>query len=210
MTNIFRSTTAAHDGSFSIDAFKANVAGKGGFTRGNFFGCSIVPPAALSLPSDSSLCKSVTLPQATVEATEIPYFTRPVKIPGRRTFAPITLSFYNTADYSHRLMMEEWLTALNNPDTNRRRPTTLTGEIQLIHFDVGGGMDLGTLVSGFRLLGLAAFFFKGSTHHPLAVYRLHGAFPTSVGPMAFTMETDEIQTFDVEFQYQSMDVEKVS
>jgi hypothetical protein len=210
MANIFRSTTVASTGSFSIDAFKSSVASKGGFSRGNFFSCLIVPPFYLGELPDTSLCKSATLPQSTVESSEVAYFTRPVKIPGRRTFPPITLSFYNTADYTLRSFMEAWQSVLNHPDENRRVGASLYGEMTLTHFDVGGGVDLGTLVAGFPGLGLAAAFFKGSTHRPLAVYRLHGIFPSTVGPMTFTMESDEIQTFDVEFHYQSMDVEKVS
>lgn len=200
--------------SFSIDAFKSSVASDGGFTRGYLFACSILPQS-MALSWDRSmtvLCRAATLPAETIETTELFYHTRPVRIPGRRTYPPITLSFFSTANYSVRSFFESWMMALNDPDENRRllnHDNAIYADITLDHFDIGHTGTVNHLLDLFAANvpnGSLVNLFRGG-NSKLATYTLMNAFPTSISAPVFAYDNEEIQTFDVELTYQSMRLE---
>lgn len=176
--------------SFSIDDFKGALKQP---ARSHLFLCRVSPPASLIdlFPADEVdyLCKAVTLPAATVETTELSYFTRAVKIPGRRTYTPITLTFYNTERYTPRNGFEQWSNGLNQYETNIRTAAHeggTYGKITLDHFSTVNREAENTLVLQL-----------------LSRYEIEGAFPITVNGLQFSHDADtEIQTFDVEFQYQ--------
>lgn len=184
---------------FSIDRFMGALKVP---ARSHLFRCKIIPQnsTVLSYFDDDApyLCKAVTLPSATVETTELSYFSRAVKIPSRRTYAPITLTFYLSENYKLRKGFDTWTNVLNAYEGNQQS-ANLYGKIQLTHYS---SVDQATADS----TALTDRNFKNentSDAVELAVYTLHDAFPTTINGLQFNYDSDaEIQTFDVEFQYQ--------
>lgn len=179
---------------FSVDKFIGNFTNP---ARGVKFECQItlgdislaregtVLSPFGSLPSPiTHTCFSATLPEISVETGELNYFTRPVRYPGRRMFAPITLSFYNTEDYVLRRAFEQWNFLLVSPIDNlgfaeRSRAADLSGVMVLTHYS--------------------------EKDVPISLYEFRGIFPVTVGALNFNYNNDsEIQTFDVTFAYHTM------
>jgi len=188
---------------FSINRFKEAVAQSGGLARPIFFECTVVCPA-LALESDLKLvqediilCKAMSIPEQTIDTVDIKYFTRSVPIPGSRQYSPVTLTFYNTANYKLRNYFEVWLELLNAQVHNRRREfplSEITGTITLTHRsnnESNPPTDLLPEIQHFEFIN---------------------AFPTSIGQLTFSYEDDtNVQTFDVTFKYLSMgSIEEVS
>lgn len=55
--------------------------------------------------------------------------------------------------------------------------------------------------------GIIKTLFNSADHRPIAKYTLQQAFPTSIGGLNFSHETDDFQDFSVQFVYQSMGYE---
>lgn len=110
-------------GNFNISRFKSEVAKSGGLSRGLFFQCMItVPTAALSFSDSTDLlvCKAATIPTETLDTVELKYYTRSVRIPGARQFAPFTMTFYNTNSYRLREKFYRWMNVFNSSTFNTR------------------------------------------------------------------------------------------
>ena len=139
----------------------------------------------------SFLCRSAALPASTQGLIEVPFRGRFLKIPGDRTFEAWTATFYNTKDFNLRRAFELWINAANKTDEN----------IGLVNFG-----DLG---------GTGAYFSdivvqqKGKTNKDevLREYKLIGSWPTNVSAINLAYDSnDQIEEFDVEFQYQYLDI----
>lgn len=139
----------------------------------------------------SFLCRSAALPASTQGLIEVPFRGRFLKIPGDRTFEAWTATFYNTKDFNLRRAFELWINAANKSDEN----------IGLVNFG-----DLG---------GTGAYFSdivvqqKGKTNKDevLREYKLIGSWPTNVSAINLAYDSnDQIEEFDVEFQYQYLDI----
>lgn len=183
--------------SFSVDDFKAAI---GTPARSHSFRCTITAPSIVTshfTPDASYLCKATTLPSATVETTELSYFSRAVKIPGKRTYAPITLTFYASENYELRGGFEKWSSALNAYADNQRSTNPFFSTINLVHYSIGVQPVNNPTTNQVTYPSIV-----------LATYTLKDAFPTTVSGLQFNYDSDaEIQTFDVEFQYQYFTVE---
>ena len=139
----------------------------------------------------SFLCRSAALPASTQGLIEVPFRGRFLKIPGDRTFEAWTATFYNTKDFNLRRAFELWINAANKTDEN----------IGLVNFgDLGG---TGSYFSDLVVQQKA----KDTTDEILREYHLIGAWPTNVSAINLAYDSnDQIEEFDVEFQYQYMDV----
>lgn len=165
---------------FSIDEFRTALQTP---ARGHLFQCVITPPDIFTddslFPVDHVyLCKSVTLPSSTIEPVELAYYGRSVRLPGKRTYQPVTLTFFNHENYQLRGCFELWSNILNELQYNVRSDEVISyyGTIDLTHFSTQG--------------------------EKIAMYTLYNAFPTSVSGLSFSYDGDgEIQTFDVEFTF---------
>ena len=186
----------------SINDFKNNL--RGG-VRPNLFNVRINFPQVIkatlgssrgsgeaTLETESSyLCRSAALPASTQGLIEVPFRGRFLKIPGDRTFEAWTATFYNTENFNLRTAFELWINAANKSDEN----------IGLVNFG-----DLG---------GTGAYFSdivvqqKGKTDKDevLREYKLIGSWPTNVSAINLAYDSnDQIEEFDVEFQYQYLDI----
>lgn len=237
---------------FSPEKFKQAIRGRGGLTKGYLFETTLTftgnMPTALFGPDAQkrqlALCRATTIPAAVIEATELKYFTRAVKIPGARTYPPITLTFLNTKDYDLYKLMRRWQGLLNGFHGNARMTedgravggisvgplsTSTVGygnityedlfaTVQLQHFDVTGsrslvsqilqnaGIATGTFGPGHSgtVAGTIGAFFADTEHEAIGLYTLYNVFPTNIGGLTFGHDSEEYQTFDVEFQYLDM------
>ena len=184
----------------SINDFKNTL--RGG-VRPNLFNVQINFPTIIAQQSgqgegsnsleglSSFLCRSAALPASTQGLIEVPFRGRFLKIPGDRTFDAWTATFYNTKDFNLRKAFELWINAANKTDEN------------IGTLDFG---DIGGTNSYFSDL-VVQQKAKDTSSDVLREYKLVGAWPTNVGAINLAYDSnDQIEEFDVEFQYQYMDV----
>ena len=139
----------------------------------------------------SFLCRSAALPASTQGLIEVPFRGRFLKIPGDRTFEAWTATFYNTKDFNLRRAFELWINAANKTDEN----------VGTLDFGAIGGV--GSYFSDLVVQQKA----KNDKDFILREYHLIGAWPTNVSAINLAYDSnDQIEEFDVEFQYQYMDV----
>ena len=146
------------------------------------------------------LCRSAQIPAANQGLIEVPFRGRFLKIPGDRTFEPWTATFYNTTDFDLRAAFEQWINVGNKTDES------------LGTFEFGGDafggyftdiivrqLDKNPKSEGGSVKGVGK-------NKVLRSYKLVGAWPTSVGAINLSYDSnDQIEEFDVEFQYQYLD-----
>ena len=150
-----------------------------------------------SLQEQSSyLCRSASLPTHSQGLIEVPFRGRFLKIPGDRTFEAWTATFYNTQDFNLRAAFETWVNLGNQVDEN----IGVTGGYQNLMQDIY-----------IRQLSKDSVGQPGQTggkdkNKILRVYKLIGAWPTSVGSINVAFDSnDALEEFDVEFQFQYLD-----
>ena len=183
----------------NINDFKNSL--RGG-VRPNLFNVQInfpdIIPNAEGLGSGSTsleglssfLCRSAALPASTQGLIEVPFRGRFLKIPGDRTFEAWTATFYNTKDFNLRRAFELWINAANKTDEN----------VGTLDFGAIGGT--GSYFSDLVVQQKA----KDTTDEILREYHLIGAWPTNVSAINLAYDSnDQIEEFDVEFQYQYID-----
>ena len=142
------------------------------------------------------LCRSASLPTHSQGLIEVPFRGRFLKIPGDRTFEAWTATFYNTQDFNLRAAFETWVNLGNQVDEN----IGVTGGYQNLMQDIY-----------IRQLSKDSVGQPGQTggkdkNKILRVYKLIGAWPTSVGSINVAFDSnDALEEFDVEFQFQYLD-----
>lgn len=141
------------------------------------------PVADLKTPF---LCRTAQIPSSTLGVIEVPYFGRKLKIAGDRVFDPWTVTIINDEDFLVRNAMETW----NN-------------SIQLYQ------QNINNLGSGAPTLykSQATVTQYGKAGEILRVYQFNGIFPQVVSPIDLDWNsTDEIEAFQVQFQYDNFEV----
>ena len=188
----------------NINSFKSKLAGG---VRPNLFNVRINFPQPIknaaglakgsSLETESSyLCRSAALPASTQGLIEVPFRGRFLKIPGDRTFEAWTATFYNTEDFNLRRAFELWINAANKSDEN----------VGTLDFgNIGGETKAESYFSDLVVQQKSKQINKSTDI--LREYHLIGAWPTNVSAINLAYDSnDQIEEFDVEFQYQYMDV----
>ena len=155
--------------------------------KSNIFGVS---PDIITL-----LCKSAALPSSSQGVAEVPFRGRVLKLPGDRTYDAWTATFYNDADFSIRSLFEGWINLINKGDANigQINPNQIFRNIQV--------NQLKKIINDSPNTETTS-----ATKTPediIRTYTLNGAFPTSVSAITLGYDqNDQIEEFDVEFQYQ--------
>jgi hypothetical protein len=94
---------------FSVTSFRESL---GTGSRPNLFKVQVTPPTgflAADFASFEYLCRSGSLPSATLGTIEIPMNGgRRLKLGGDRTFAEWTSTILNDEDFKIRSVMEKW------------------------------------------------------------------------------------------------------
>lgn len=124
------------------------------------------------------LCKSAQLPASTLENIGILYRGRPVNFAGERTFQPWTITIYNDTSFNIRNAIEQWQSGIQNysATTGRVNPRDYQVDLTVHQLDRNGA--------------------------DVKVYKFVDAYPTTIGAIALDYEQqNQIETFDVEFQY---------
>ena len=174
---------------FNIQAFKSLALPTGG-ARPSLFQVTINrPPNGIAfntgtLEKFTFTCRAAQLPASAVGTIEVPYFGRKVKLAGDRVFQSWQVTVMNDEDFDVRNLFETWSNYLNTHETNIRRTSEelqYKSELEVVQFSKGGPTNDGI---------------------PIRSYLLAGAFPTVISPIALDWNsTDQIETFDVTFEY---------
>lgn len=206
---------------FGISAFKESVAKSGGLSGGHLFKFSLVFPATASqftldlLSMREFLCKGVQLPGDDVEVTTVHHFGREIPVPGARKVGTFTASFWNSNNYQSRKMFRDWVGLLSSHKTSRRgvfetrdsafelpnetSHNEFIATVTIEHYERRA--DSGSILLGIPVIGQ---FFDSGKVRKIATYTLDGVFPSAVGALGFSAESEEFQTYDVTFYYRSM------
>lgn len=130
-------------------------------------------------------CKAASLPSSEVQAVDVFYKGRPIKVAGDRpAFPNWTVTVYNDEDFVVRNGFESWLSGLNEHEGN------IMGR--------GVGPDLKTYKSD----AIVRQYSKGSDTAPIKTVSFIGLFPVRLGEIALDWESsNQIETFEVEFAY---------
>jgi hypothetical protein len=127
------------------------------------------------------MIKASALPASTLGTVEVPYFGRKFKVAGNRIFNPWNVTVINDEDFLIRNSMEEWMSSINSHQGNLRE------------FGAASPSEYKTdaTVTQFSKTGAA-----------IREYKFVGIFPTDITEISVNWEQiDEIQQFDVSFQY---------
>ena len=156
-----------------------------------------------SLQEQSSyLCRSASLPTHSQGLIEVPFRGRFLKIPGDRTFEAWTATFYNTEDFNLRAAFEQWINLGNQVDENIGAVSGMENLMKDIYIrqlskDSASKKGVGQVTTDI-----------GGKNKVLRVYKLIGAWPTSVGSINVAFDSnDALEEFDVEFQFQYLDAD---
>lgn len=152
----------------NIDGIKSAFQ-NGDFARPNLFEVEIP-----SIDRDMKVkVKGAQLPAATVEAIDVSYQNRKIKVAGDRVYAEWTVSVYNDDQHNTRAIFLDWQSNAaqsgkpiygENPDSYKRT----------------------ALVRQFNRQG-----------EETAVYNFYGIFPTEVGEIQLSWDSNnEVETFD--------------
>ena len=122
------------------------------------------------------MVQAAQIPAATLGVIEVPYFGRKVKIAGDRTFAEWTVTVINDEDFLIRNAMENWMAEINTHQGNINAKSDYKSQAQITQY--------------------------GKAGNALREYNFNGLFPTNIGEITMDWNTtDEIETFEVTFQY---------
>lgn len=166
----------------TISAFKAQM--QGGGARPNQFQVMLTFPAfvgGIGIAAGNAatfLCRSAVLPASTVGDITASYRGRPVHFAGERTFTPWTITVYNDTNFLIRNSMEVWSNGvLNYTATNGIvRPADYQVDLSVYQLDRNDNI--------------------------IKQYVFFDAYPTSVGQIQLDFANNgEIETFDIEFEY---------
>lgn len=127
------------------------------------------------------MVQAAQIPESTLGTTEVGYFGRKIKIAGDRTFAEWTVTVINDEDFLIRNAMEEWMNSINSHEEN----------IRLFNTASPSQYKTQAQITQYMKTGVAA-----------RVYNFNGLFPTNIGNIQMDWNTtDDIERFDVTFQY---------
>jgi hypothetical protein len=162
-----------------ITDFKSKLSGGG--TRSNLFEVELAFPAAINVDSNTLdksrfLVKAAALPASNVTPVEVAFRGRTLKLAGDRTFETWTITVLNDTDFAIRSAFEKWSNYMNrlSDNTGTTDPTLYQADAFVYQLNRDGTI--------------------------LRAYHFYDTFPTSVGSINLSYETDSIQEFTVEMQ----------
>ena len=169
------------DLAFSIDTFTEKLASGGAL--GSLFQCNLVTAKGSgSVINDFKfLCKGATLPGSAVEAATVTYMGRAIQLPGNRAAAQLTTSVYNDEGMEIRNHIEAWMEKLNSHRSNKRATDSVEINSYTGSLTVEQLRKAGTGIS------------KG--------YEFLQAWPSACGEIAVAWDTNDIQTFDITWEF---------
>ena len=184
----------------SLSQFKSKLAGGG--ARANLFEVSIPAfPSAIDEAWGSGdaqengifkfLCKAANLPASTVEAINVPFRGRNLKVAGDRTIAPWIITVINDEDFRIRTAFERWANVMSKLDdaTGVTNPTSYMADAYV--------QQLGRGREAFAETN------SGGQSSVLRTYKFYDIFPTEVSQIDLSYEqTGVVEEFTVTFAVQ--------
>jgi hypothetical protein len=185
-------------GVFSPTTFLAKLQGGGALQ--SLFQVTVTAPGLLTGSSTAMadypyMTKAATFPESTITASPISYMGREIQVPGNRESTQWTNTVYNDEDFLVRHMLENWTQKLNSGVSNSRAsgwltPANYTGSLQVIGFK--------------KATATVTDEESGDTTEDAAIassYKFWGAWPSSVGEVTLDWETNDIQEYEVTWEY---------
>jgi len=162
----------------NLTNFKSNF--KDGGARSNLFEVQWVSDISDVGEVKKFLCKASNFPTSTINAIDVFYQGRTIKVAGTRpAYTDWTVTIMNDEDFKIRKDLEAWFTFMNHHEDNVRDTIGLTQ----YKFDE-------TTITSFSKDG-----------SPKGMYKFYGMFPITIGEITVDWETDTIQTYDVTFAF---------
>ena len=162
-----------------ITDFKSKLTGGG--ARANLFEVVLTFPDAAApdqvvLDKSRFLVKGANMPASNVNPIEVPFRGRVLKIAGDRTFDSWTVTVINDTDFAIRSAFEKWMNVINNmgDNTGLVNPADYQSDAYVYQLDRDGTA--------------------------LRSYRFYDIFPTQVGPIELSYDSQGIEEFTVELQ----------
>jgi len=125
------------------------------------------------------LCKTASLPAATLGMPDVSYMGRKVKLAGDREFASWTTDFYEDLDFVNRAYLEKWHDAMNKFEEN-------TGFVKPIDY----------------LQDIQFNLLSHESGNTVRSYKMYKAFPTEVGEIAVGYDqADTVAEFSVTWEF---------
>ena len=174
---------------FSISQFRKAI---GAGSRPNLFKVEVTPPrqAGYDVTSFKYLCRSGSLPSATLGTIEIPMNGgRRLKMGGDRTFAEWTSTVLNDENFKIRSVMEKWQNDIVK--TNFEISGTLGNRSAVA--DLTGGLYGTVMIYQLKEDGSSA---------PAGSYRLVNCWPSDISAIDLSYDTtDAVEDFTVTWTY---------
>ena len=168
--------------------FLSRVETLGGLAKNSRFTVSIVPPTTLAATVQaeaiSFLCRTAEIPSVAFNTTEDRVYGIEVLKPYGVTYEPITLSFYNTNDFSPRKFWEDWMNHIQPYHSrNMSYYDNMIGDIKIYHYSETAK--------------------KPNPGYQNYFAHLREAWPVSIQESELSWAEDEPDsaTFDVQIQY---------
>ena len=183
-------------GIFSPTTFLSNLAGGGALQ--SLFQVTIAAPSTLTSVDNGAnykyMTKAATIPESTITATPISYMGREIQVPGNRESTQWTNTVYNDEDFVIRHMLEDWTQNLNSGVGNTRAskwtvPSVYTGTLKVITYKKATTPPDPTDDESVEKPTIAS------------IYKFTGCWPSSVGEITLDWETNEIQEYEVTWEY---------
>jgi len=163
----------------TISDFKSRLSGGG--ARPNLFEVELAFPNAVAIDNDvlqksRFLVKAAALPASTIAPIDVPFRGRILKIAGDRTFETWTITVLNDTDFSIRSAFEKWMNVINrvSDNTGLTNPADYQADAYVYQLDRDGSA--------------------------LRSYRFYDVFPTQVGPIDLSYDSQGLEEFTVELQ----------
>ena len=176
---------------FSVTKFRAAL---GAGSRPNLFKVQVTPPRAsgYDVASFEYLCRSGSLPSATLGTIEIPMNGgRRLKMGGDRTFAEWTSTILNDEDFKIRSVMEKWQNDIVK--TNYEITSTLGNRSAST-----GGTDADGLYGTVTIYQLR----EDGSSVTAGGYRLVNCWPSDISAIDLSYDTtDAVEDFTVTWTY---------
>ena len=168
---------------FNLDAFRANL---NVGARSYLFYMLPNFPYGGDARTSGLLVRSTTLPASTIEEAAIPWQGYTYRIGSKQTFADWTVNFTLDSPDKVRLEYLRWMQKIHNPSTNVHdipKNYLADQQVELLTPDGAG---------------------------TVALYKLVGAWPSSVSEVTLDYSQSDIATFSVTYKYQYHEIDEVT
>lgn len=172
----------------NINEFKAELVGGG--ARPNLYKITVPFPVFAGDSQNTKrlafLCKGAQIPQSTINAIEVPFRGRFLKVAGDRVFPEWTITVFNDTSFGVRNAFEKWSNGINEHVNNiGLSPVEYMVDIEIQQLD--------------------------RNEEVIKEYTMYGAWPSEVSPIELAWDAnDQIEEYTVNLQFQYWSAEGIT